>query len=117
LIVRNGAREEITMRSLEFQTERDRLSQAILDLVGSLPELHRRIFAAVHYDGMGIEEAGRTAGLDTVEAACILAHCERRLRVALRAFRCNELQRDDLARDGMLRHESDPARLCDLLRA
>jgi len=105
----NVAKEERSMivTSLEVQTDRDRLSQAILDVVSSLPELHRRIFTAVHYEGRSVEQAGRASAIGTVEAACILAQCEHRLRAALRAFR-----REDLPHDA-----AESRALADLLQA
>jgi len=80
---------------LEIRSQRDQLSQTILDVLSSWPESHRLVFTAVHYAGHRIDVAADLAGIDPDEAARVLELSERRLRAALRAFR-----REDLVTDG-----------------
>ena len=66
---------------------RELLSQAILDVLGSWPELDRRVFVQAHYQGRPIENISGCLGLSTAEVRRILETCERKLLSALRDFR------------------------------
>jgi DNA-directed RNA polymerase specialized sigma24 family protein len=69
------------------ESPRELLSQAIVDVVRSFPENHRRIFVQVHYGGRHVEEAARSLGISVNEARQILEQCERKLVKNLRMFR------------------------------
>jgi DNA-directed RNA polymerase specialized sigma24 family protein len=73
--------------SVLVESPRELLSQAIVDVVRSFPENHRRVFVLVHYGGRHVEEAARSLGIGASEARQILEQCERRLVKNLRQFR------------------------------
>ena len=71
---------------LFVESPRELLSQAIIDVVQSFPENHRRIFVQVRYEGRPIDEAARGLGISVSEARQILEQCERKLLRDLREF-------------------------------
>jgi DNA-directed RNA polymerase specialized sigma24 family protein len=73
--------------SLLVESPRELLSQAIIDVVRSFPENHRRIFVQVRYEGRPIDEPARALGINVSEARQILEQCERKLIRDLREFR------------------------------
>jgi DNA-directed RNA polymerase specialized sigma24 family protein len=73
--------------SVLVESPRELLSQAIVDVVRSFPENHRRMFVLVHYGGRHVEEAARSLGIGVSEARHILEQCERKLVKNLRQFR------------------------------
>jgi DNA-directed RNA polymerase specialized sigma24 family protein len=73
--------------SVLVDSPRELLSQAIVDVVRSFPENHRRLFVQVHYGGRHVEEAARSLGISVSEARQILEQCERKLVKNLRQFR------------------------------
>ena len=75
--------------SLLVESPRELLSQAIIDVVRSFPENHRRIFVQVRYEGRSVDEAARALGISVSEARQILEQCERKLIRDLREFRHN----------------------------
>lgn len=70
-----------------FEPSRDLLSQAIVDVLQSWPELQRRVFVETHYHGRPVEEVSLSLALRPSEVTQILQHCERKLLRALKAFR------------------------------
>jgi len=77
------------MSAVIFELERNRelLSQAIMDVLKSWPELHRRIFEQAHYQGDSVEKISGSFGLSATDVCMILESCDRKLRSALRSFR------------------------------
>jgi DNA-directed RNA polymerase specialized sigma24 family protein len=73
--------------SVLVESPREILSQAIVDVVRSFPENHRRIFVQVHYGGRHVEEAACSLGIGVSEARHILEQCERELVKNLRQLR------------------------------
>ncbi len=73
--------------TLKLESNRDHLLQAIVDVLQSWPENHRRIFTQAHYKGASPKDIARTMGLGVREVEEVLAKCERALRSALRIFR------------------------------
>jgi DNA-directed RNA polymerase specialized sigma24 family protein len=71
------------------QSERTRelLSQAILEVLSSWPELHRNVFIQAHYKGQSEKSISELFGIQACEVHGILSNCQRRLCKALRAFR------------------------------
>ncbi len=72
---------------IELERNRELLSQAILDVLRSWPELHQRVFVQAHYQGRSVEAISGALGLSPVDARMILESCDRRLRAALRGLR------------------------------
>lgn len=72
--------------SMEVERNREMLSQAIVDVLMSWPELHRRVFEQAHYQGRSAEEISGSLSLSVTNVRMILENCNRRLRAALRAF-------------------------------
>jgi DNA-directed RNA polymerase specialized sigma24 family protein len=77
------------MSAVTFELERNRelLSQAIMDVLKSWPELHRRVFEQAHYQGNSVEKISGSLGLSATDVRLILESCDRKLRSALRSFR------------------------------
>ena len=63
------------------------LSQAIVEVVQSWPELQRRVFVETHYHGRPVEELSQSLAMGPSQVTEILQHCERKLYRALKAFR------------------------------
>lgn len=72
---------------LELEGNRELLSHAIVDILRSWPELHRRVFEQAHYQGRSAENISSSLGLSIADVRLILESCDRRLRSALRDFR------------------------------
>jgi DNA-directed RNA polymerase specialized sigma24 family protein len=70
-----------------FEPSRNLLSQAIVEVLQSWPELQRRVFVETHYHGRPVEEVSLALALCPGEVTQILQHCERKLFRALKAFR------------------------------
>ncbi len=68
---------------------RELLSQRILEILNSWPELHRQIFMRAHYWGDTAETISLTLDLQVGEVRTILVKCEHRLHRELRPFREN----------------------------
>jgi DNA-directed RNA polymerase specialized sigma24 family protein len=66
---------------------REFLSQTIAEVLKSWPELHRRVFIQVHYEGKSARSISNSLGLELADVSHILRICERKLLVSLRAFR------------------------------
>ncbi len=75
------------MSSAGLDRNRELLSQAIVDVLASWPELHRRVFEQAHYQGHSMEKISGSLGLSVANVRMILEGCDRRLRAALRSFR------------------------------
>ena len=60
--LRNQRRIAMAACSVLVESPRELLSQAIVDVVRSFPENHRRMFVQVHYGGRHLEEAARSLG-------------------------------------------------------
>jgi len=77
------------MSVVTFELERNRelLCQAIVDVLRSWPELHRRVFEQAHYQGDSVEKISGSLGLSATDVSTILKSCDRKLRLALRGFR------------------------------
>ena len=73
---------------------RELLSQRILEILNSWPELHRQVFVRVHYWGDTAETISRTLGLQVGEVRTILTRCERRLCRELRPLREDAAETD-----------------------
>jgi DNA-directed RNA polymerase specialized sigma24 family protein len=73
--------------TLEMEHNRELLSQAIVDILRSWPELHRSVFVQAHYQGRPIEKISGYLGLSAPDVHRILDGCERKLRSALRNYR------------------------------
>jgi DNA-directed RNA polymerase specialized sigma24 family protein len=73
--------------NLEQERERELLSRAIVDILRSWPEEHRRVFEQAHYQGRSAESISKSLDLSTAHVRLILENCDRRLRSALRGFR------------------------------
>jgi DNA-directed RNA polymerase specialized sigma24 family protein len=84
-----GIKGRVAMAACNILVEspRELLSQAIVGVVRSFPENHRRVFVQVHYGGRPVEEAARSLGISVSEARQILEQCERKLVKNLRQFR------------------------------
>lgn len=74
---------------LELEHNRELLSQAIVDVLRSWPELQRRVFEQAHYQGRSAEMISGSIGLSAADVRTILESCDRKLRLALRGF-CRE---------------------------
>ncbi len=72
---------------IHWDSARDQLIRAIVDLIGDWPEGERRIFVAAHYKGQNPERISRWAGIREAEVRHILERCERKLHAGLRRFR------------------------------
>ncbi len=72
--------------SMELERNRELLSQAIVDVLMSWPEIQRRVFEQAHYQGRSVEEISGSLGLSATNVRMILENCDRRLRAALRDF-------------------------------
>jgi hypothetical protein len=70
-----------------FEPSRDLLSQVIVGVVQSWPEVQRRVFVETHYHGRPVEEVSLLLALCPSEVTQILQHCEKKLFRALKAFR------------------------------
>ncbi len=73
---------------------RELLSQRILEILDSWPELHRQVFVRAHYWGDTAETISTTSGLQVGEVRTILTRCERRLCRELRPFRHDAVETD-----------------------
>ncbi len=73
--------------TLDMEHNRELLSQAIVDVLTSWPELHRMIFVMAHYQGRSIERISGCLGISIADVRRILDGCDRDLRVSLRNFR------------------------------
>jgi DNA-directed RNA polymerase specialized sigma24 family protein len=73
--------------ALGLERNRELLSEAIVDVLRSWPDLHRRIFIQSHYRGETIEQVSSSLNVDTSDVRVILDHCDRLLRTALKGFR------------------------------
>ncbi len=62
------------------------LSEAIVNVLESWPELERRVFTQSHYRGDSVEVISLSVGLSVSEVRSILEQCNRRLRQSLMAF-------------------------------
>ena len=71
----------------ELERNRELLSQAIMDVLKSWPEMHRRVFEQAHYQGTSVEQISGSVGLNATDVRMILESCDRKLRAALRSFR------------------------------
>ncbi len=65
---------------------REQLTQTILQVLRSWPELDRRVFVQSHYAGRSVEEVSKNLGLGADEIRSILERCERNLHLGLKAF-------------------------------
>jgi DNA-directed RNA polymerase specialized sigma24 family protein len=72
---------------LSFEPLRGMLLQAIVASVNSWPELHRRIFTEIHYEGKSAEELARSLSMSPYEVLRALRHCESKLHLSLRSLR------------------------------
>ena len=66
---------------------RELLTEAILEVLRSWPELDRRVFVQAHYAGHSVEQVSSNLGLNISEVRSILERCERKLYLALKVFR------------------------------
>lgn len=73
--------------TFELERNRELLSQAIMDVLKSWPELHRRVFEQAHYQGDSVQKISGSLGLSATDVSTILESCDRKLRWALRSFR------------------------------
>ena len=86
--VRGTQQEEVmTTPTPRLESNRDHLLPAIVDVLQSWPEKHRRIFTQAHYKGASPKDIARTMGLGVGDVEEVLVKCERALRAALRTFR------------------------------
>jgi DNA-directed RNA polymerase specialized sigma24 family protein len=74
-------------QALRTEYIRDGLSEVILGELNCWPDDHRRIFIQSHYRGQSPEQVARSFGMCASDVRLILIQCERRLRVALKAYR------------------------------
>jgi DNA-directed RNA polymerase specialized sigma24 family protein len=68
------------------QQSREILSRAIVEAISSWPELDRRIFIQVHYEGKSAEEIAGFSGLKPKDVLQVLKVCEWRLSKSLNSF-------------------------------
>ena len=73
--------------TMELEHNRELLSQAIVDVLASWPELHRQIFEMAHYQGSPVEGISGRLGVNASDVHRILEVCDRKLRASLRGFR------------------------------
>ena len=75
--------------------ERDRkdLSEAILDVLESWPELDRQVFTKSHYQGKSADSISNSEGLSVPEVRMILDLCNRKLRQSLTEYSRGALNR------------------------
>ncbi len=73
--------------TLELEHNRQLLSHAIVDVLASWSELHRRVFIMAHYQGRSLERISSCLGLSVADVRRILDDCDRDLRASLRTFR------------------------------
>ena len=92
--------------------ERDRkdLSQAIVEVLESWPELDRQVFTKSHYQGQSADSISNSEGLSVPEVRMILDLCNRKLRKSLAEYR-----RSALNRWSSLDHEDDEMAPSDYL--
>jgi len=68
-------------------TKRDSITREIINALGQWPEIERKVFSQVHYQGKSVEAISRSLQLDAVEVHQILKRCDRRLHASLRDLR------------------------------
>jgi DNA-directed RNA polymerase specialized sigma24 family protein len=73
--------------ALGLERTRELLSEAIVEVLRSWPELHRCVFVQSHYRGESVEQLSNSLHIDASEIRIILEHCDRMLRAALKGFR------------------------------
>ncbi len=79
--------KDMAAGTLNLNSPRDVLGEAIVAEIRSWAEFPRRIFTEVHYAGKNVEDIAASAGRSPGEVTQILKAHESRLRRALRAFR------------------------------
>ena len=72
---------------VSMERNRKDLSEAIVDVLESWPELDRQVFTRSHYRGESTESISSSEGLSVSEVRMILDLCNRRLRQSLTVFR------------------------------
>jgi DNA-directed RNA polymerase specialized sigma24 family protein len=72
---------------VSMERNRKDLSEAIMDVLESWPELDRQVFTKSHYRGESAESISSSEGLSVSEVRMILDLCNRRLRQSLTGFR------------------------------
>lgn len=73
--------------TLRLESNRELLSEAIVEVLASWPELDRQLFAQAHYAGRTVDQIAQSFNLEVREVRRILEDCESRLRIALKSFR------------------------------
>ena len=70
-----------------MERERKDLSEAIVDVLESWPELDRQVFTKSHYEGQSADSISNSEGLSVSEVRMILDLCNRKLRQSLSEYR------------------------------
>lgn len=71
----------------DMEKTRELLSERIMEVLRSWPELNRRVFVRSHYQGESVEDISVSLGLNAIQVRQILENCDRKLRAALKSFR------------------------------
>ncbi len=69
-----------------MERTRNGLSEAIVNVLASWPQVERQVFTKSHYRGESAERISATLGLSVAEVRSILEQCNRRLRQSLKGF-------------------------------
>jgi DNA-directed RNA polymerase specialized sigma24 family protein len=75
------------LAGLSMERERKDLSEAIVDVLESWPELDRQVFTKSHYQGESADSISNSEGLSVPEVRTILDLCNRKLRQSLSDYR------------------------------
>ena len=75
------------LAGLSMEEKRKDLSEAIVYVLASWPELDRQVFTKSHYQGQSADSISNSEGLSVPEVRMILDLCNRKLRQSLSEYR------------------------------